>query len=211
MGLRTRRKQAALIIQPATAPVPPTGLAEIVDDILALCKTDRVSMGDLLAAFGATGFLPALLIPAVIVLSPLSGIPILPSICGMMIFLVACQMLGHRRSLWLPGWLRRRGISSHRLRSGIVRLRRPALWLDAHSGQRLRLLTRQPMLSILQLACALCGFAMPFLELVPFSSSLLAMAVCLMCLAMMTRDGLWALVALIPVASAGAVLLSLWG
>lgn len=194
-----------------TLPPNPTGLTEIVDDVLALCETERVSIGDMLSAFGGAGFLPALLIPAVIVVSPLSGIPILPTICGTMIFLVAMQMLAQRRHLWLPRWLCRRSIATSRLKSGMARLRGTALWLDGHSGRRLTLLTQQPFLSVLHLAAALCGLAMPFLELVPFSSSLLATAICLMGLAITTRDGLWALVALLPIAGAMAILLAIWG
>ncbi|WP_158599039.1 exopolysaccharide biosynthesis protein [Rhodophyticola porphyridii] len=185
-------------------------MTEIVDDVLSLCDAEEVSVRDMLAAFGNAGFLPALLIPAVIVVSPLSGIPILPSICGIMIFLVSIQMLGHRRHLWLPGWLLRRSVGTKGLRTAMERLHRPARWLDRHSGRRLGFLTRQPMLSLLQLACAICGLAMPLLELVPFSSSLLAAAICLMGLAMITRDGLWALVALLPVAGAITLLLTIW-
>ncbi len=186
------------------------GLTDIVDDVLALCDTERVSVGEMTAAFGGAAFLPALLIPAVIVVSPLSGIPFLPTICGIMIFLVAMQMAAQRRKLWLPGWLCRRSIGTRRLKSGMARVRRLARWLDGHSGRRLTLLTRQPTLTLLYLACAVCGLAMPFLELVPFSSSLLASAVCLMGLAMLTRDGLWAAVALIPILGAITILARIW-
>jgi hypothetical protein len=56
----------------------------------------------------------------------------------------------------------------------------------------------QPPLSVLpKLVCVLCGAAMPFLELVPFSSSILASAVVLIGLSILARDGLFALLGIL--------------
>jgi hypothetical protein len=44
---------------------------------------------------------------------------------------------------------------------------------------------------------------MPFLELLPFSSSLLGVAICLLGLSMITRDGVLALIALAPLLGSG--------
>ena len=62
-----------------------------------------------------------------------------------------------------------------------------------HTRQRFRVLTVPPFRQWLYLLCFLCGAAMPFLELVPFSSSLLGTAVVIMATALLARDGLLAL------------------
>lgn len=198
---------------PSSGPDPgpdPGPLTGIVDDLLDLCESELTSVGELVQTFGRAGFLPLMLIPALIVVSPLSGIPLLSTICGTIIFLVAMQMVLRRQHLWLPAILCRQKLSTRRLKDGVRRVRSTALWLDGHSHRRLPMLTEQPMTSLLQLACALCGGMMPFLELVPFSSSLLALTTCLLGLAMLTRDGLWAAVALLPLAAAAGVVIQLW-
>ena len=67
------------------------------------------------------------------------------------------------------------------------------VWLDAHTGKRLSVLVRPPMDRLLHLACVLCGIAMPVLELVPFTSSILGAAVVLLAMTLLVRDGLLAL------------------
>ena len=59
-----------------------------------------------------------------------------------------------------------------------------------------------PLALILPLACVLAGAFMPVLELVPFASAFLGLAVMLVAYAMLSRDGLFALLALVPIAAA---------
>jgi hypothetical protein len=186
------------------------GLTGILDDLTALADRDgHPDVQAIVTALGHAGFQPLMILPAMIVVSPLSGIFLLSSLCGISVFLVAIQMVLHRRYLWLPGWILRRSVADKRLHAAVRRMRPAAAWLDGHSHQRLTFLTHQPFLTLLQIACALCGAAMPFLELLPFTSSFLGAAICLMGLAMLTRDGLWAALALVPVGAATALLIML--
>ncbi|MBF9034267.1 exopolysaccharide biosynthesis protein [Rhodobacterales bacterium HKCCE2091] len=189
---------------------PAGALGPVLDRLLDSAKSENVTMRELLEAFGQRSFVPALLVPALIVLSPLSGIPFLPTIFGTMIFLVAIQMAIGRHHLWLPGLILDRTIRGDRLAGAIRYLRPSARWFDRHSGRRLAFLTSRPAAKILELVAAIAGITMPFLELVPFSSSLLALAVCLICLAMLSRDGLWAAVAVLPIAGALALIVAIW-
>lgn len=151
--------------------------------------------------------LPAVLaIPAMAVVTPLSGVPMLSSVCGILICLVSGQMLLGRRHLWLPGWLGRRRIKADAVRKASVALRRSVRWLDRHSGKRLPALTRQPFLTVIQVVCLLCGALMPLLEIVPFSSSILGAVVSLLAVAMLTRDGLIALLTLSGLTAAAVAL-----
>lgn len=198
-----------------TAPPALTGpgrLTGLLDEVVEISAqgSGRVAVSDILDRFGQKGLLPLMLILALIVFSPLSGIPFLPTICGTMIFLIAIQMAAGRAQLWLPGWMRRRTLPGPRLAGGIARIRPAAVWLDRHSGRRLAFLTTGPAITLLQLACGICGIAMPFLELVPLSSSMLGLAISLMGLAMLTKDGLWAAVAFLPICAAVALIVTIW-
>ena len=173
------------------APPEIDGMRAVVDQLDALTGQEVVTVRDIVGAFGDASFLPLMMIPALLVVSPLSGIPLFSSICGLTIGLVAIQMLARRRHVWLPGFVMRRRIEGARLHAAAIRLRRAADWLDARARRRLPLLFHYPFVLIPQALCVISGFSMPFLELLPFSSSLLGVAVCLMSVGFLVRDGLF--------------------
>ena len=183
-------------------PALPPGLTAIVEDVLALCDDREVRVGALVTGFGRAGLLPLILLPALIVASPLSAIPLLSTVNGLIIGLAALQLAAGRKCLWLPGMLANRSISTRRLKAGVRRMRPAAQWLDGRTRTRLSILARPPFSSLVALICAGCGLAMPFLELVPMSSSLLALTAMLLALGLLVRDGLLILLAPIPLTAA---------
>ncbi|MEI4486385.1 exopolysaccharide biosynthesis protein [Frigidibacter sp. MR17.14] len=180
----------------------PGGLTALIDRLRGLCRHERVTVAGVLDALGHASFTPALLVPALVVLSPASGIPLLSSVCGLTIALIAAQMLVGKRSLWLPGMLRRRAVPGARLGAALDWLDRPARAFDRWTARRLTVLVRPPFSWVLLLACLICGLAMPALELVPFTSSILGAAVSLMALALLVGDGLLALCGIAAIAGA---------
>jgi len=176
-------------------------LSAIIDRAMDEARRDQVAVGDIVEAFGSASFVPLLLVPAVAVVTPLSGIPAFSSLCGIAIFLISVQWLIGRECVWLPQWIMRRDLSGDRVGKALTNIRPWAARLDRHTRKRLSFLFRRPFRVLPQLSCTLFGAMMPFLELVPFSSSLLGAAVTLLALSMLTRDGLYALIALLPVAA----------
>lgn len=187
------------------------GVTAVLRRLDALTARPTVRVGDILDAFGPSAFLPAMMVPALIVLSPLSGIPLLPTVFGTMIALTAIQALVGRQGLWLPAALRGRRLSGPRLHGALVRLVRVAGWLDDHARDRLRPLVRPPLDAVPKALCAVSGGAMPFLELVPFSSSILAAAVLFFTTALLVEDGLYVVGGAILVAGAAMVPLLVYG
>ena len=165
-------------------------VGDVVDRMEAAAEGQTTSQGSIVAALGAASFLPVMMAPALAVVSPLSGVPVFSSICGLTIALVAAQQLVNRDHLWLPGWLMRRQVKSRNLRAATRWLRKPARFLDRHSRERLSFLVSRPFNWITVTASMLSGLAMPFLELVPFTSSILGGAVTLFALSLLVRDGL---------------------
>lgn len=156
---------------------------------------EDTSLDDIVRSLGRASFIPNLMLPALAVISPLSGVPLFSSSCGLLIALVSAQMLARRDHIWLPGFLLRRRIDTDRLMRALQALQTPAGWIDRLTRPRLRVLTRAPVIWLAQLACLLAGLTMPFLELFPFTSTILGCAVLLIALGMLTDDGLFILIA----------------
>lgn len=191
--------------EPSQASARP--ITDIVERMADTAQGERVIMGETLEAFGRRSYLPLLIVPALIVMSPLSGVPLMSSFCGALIAIISAQMVFPGvGSLRIPGFIARRNVSGRRAREAIATLRRVARWLDNRSQTRLKWLIDPPGRTALELVCLLCGLAMPVLELVPFSSSILGGAVLLIATGLLARDGLFALAGLAVLPIFGTVL-----
>ena len=168
-------------------------ISTVLDRIEETARQERPSAGEIVDAVGQQSTVTLLLVPALVVVTPLSGVPLLSSICGLSIALIAFAGLLGRRNVWLPGFLTRRRVDGKRLSEAVDWLRRPVGWIERHTRRRLPALVNPPFDRLLMGLCLLCGLAMPVLELVPFTSSLMALAVVLMSLTLLVRDGLFAL------------------
>lgn len=182
-------------------------LSDIVDRMADTAQGERVTVGETLEAFGRRSYLPLLIVPSLAVMSPLSGVPLMSSFCGVLIAVIAFQMLlPGIGSLRIPGMIARRNVSGRRARQAIGKLAKLAHWLDDRARIRLRWLIDPPGRTVLEFLCLLCGLAMPFLELIPFSSSIVGGAVLLMATGLLARDGLFALMGVLVIPIFGGLL-----
>lgn len=138
---------------------------------------------------GGRSFGAALLVPALILVSPLSIIPLMPTIGGLLILTIAIQAFFGRKHLWLPKFLASRRLSGDQLTRAVQYLRKPAAWLDRKSRDRLRFLSAPPMDRIALLAVMVVAATWPFLEILPMFTSVSAGGVALVAFALMVRDG----------------------
>ena len=169
---------------------PRRSLRELIQSVSDAADPPSVRVGEILDALGDRSFAPALLVPALILVSPVSGIPGVPTVGGIIIVLVTVQWMIHRDHLWLPDWILRRSITSKRLRNGLEKLERVASWLDDHSGRRLSFLAKPPVRPVVFLSIIAIAVSWPFLELLPMVTSIGAAAVSLMAFGLWVRDGL---------------------
>lgn len=165
-------------------------LQDIVDKLRDLGDVqDDVSIADMRDTIGARSFGPMLAIPALIEISPIGGIPGVPTVIALIIALVAAQIVFGRRHLWLPAFLDNRTVAGDKLRNGMDWLHRPAGWIDAVLRPRLKVVARGVGLRIVAALCiGLCA-TVPPLELIPFASTIPMAAIALMGLGLMARDG----------------------
>jgi len=189
---------------PANAPAGKV-VYEVVDQLSKVAKAQDTSLGDLIAEFGTASFATVLLAVSLLLVSPLSGVPLFSSCCGMIIALVAGQGAWGRSQIWMPPRIMRIQISTGRLTPWIAKLRKAAAWLDRRTATRLPTLVTRPLSRGLYGVCCAFGCLLPVLEFVPLSSSLVGACIALIATGLLARDGLFALAGLCGLALASAL------
>ena len=166
-------------------------LSHVLDDLDQACrKGDRVSVDGAVETLGHRGFGPFLFVPALLEMSPIGGIPGLPTVLAIFVALIAAQIVAGRSHLWLPDFFERRTISSKRLNEAIEAMRPVAAWFDKWFHARFSAFTGPQVVTIAALACLALCFSVPPLELVPFASTVPMAAIAALGFAMMVGDGL---------------------
>lgn len=153
----------------------------------------KVSLRHVLDAVGERSFGTLLIVPGLVALSPLSGIPGMPSTMGLLVILISGQLLLGRRSFWMPNFILDRCISRRRFDRALDFMAKPARWIDRPLQRRLTWLTKRPGLYVVAICCLLVAATMPPLELLPFAASAAGLAISLFALSLIARDGLLAL------------------
>lgn len=185
-----------------SADQPVTAVVETLEDAT---RDDEVQIGDILSGFGTASFPPVLLAVSILLISPLSGVPLFSSIVGIIIFLVASQAMVGRRHIWLPKRLKAWKLNTERSDRITDRARRLAAWLDRGTEARWAALVSPPASRIFFGICALSGLCLPLLELIPLSSSLIGVAIALISTGLLARDGLIAILGLVALGLAAVI------
>ncbi|WP_299046465.1 exopolysaccharide biosynthesis protein [uncultured Tateyamaria sp.] len=184
----------------------PSGpLTQSLDDVRAAASGAQVSVGEIIDALKERGLLPIILVPATVAATPLSGIPGLSAFCGIMIAILSFELLLGFRKVRLPRKMRSRSIDADKLANALSRIEPVIHWVERRTRRRLSVLFHRPLVWIPQALCLATGLAMPFLEIIPFSASAAAIAVCFLVVAMLTADGLFFILALLPYAGLGFI------
>lgn len=172
-----------------------------VEDVLAeldelAAAQPRVCIGDVLDDFGARSFGPFILIPPLIELSPVGGIPGVPSFLALLIAITAVQLFLGREHVWMPDVIQRRSVSGRRLHRAVMKLRGIAHWLDERSHGRLESMVEGVWVRIAAVVIVVLCCTVPPLEFIPFASSAPMLAIASFGLALTVRDGALMLIAL---------------
>lgn len=184
-----------------------TNLEEMLDRIYESANEEgRVSLGTIVESVGDRSFGPLLLMVGVIMTSPLSGMPGVPTTMGALVLLIAGQLLFRRDHFWLPRWVLRRSMEQSRVRRAVDWLRPLARFVDRWLRPRLPAFIRGISIYLISLVCAVIAAVMPMMELVPFSAHVAGLALTAFGLALISRDGLLALLAFLATSVSFAVL-----
>lgn len=177
----------------------PHSVSEILDrlrDMGANAHRDPVELGEAVEAFGKRSVGPFLLVPALIEVSPIGGIPAVPTLLAIIIALSAAQILFGRDHIWLPGFLERRHVKGDKVVKAADKLAGVGRWMDRWFHGRLKWLTGPPFDRIAAGMCILLCATVPPLELIPFASTAPMAAIAAFGLALLVRDGVLMAVAM---------------
>lgn len=186
----------------------PHNVEEAVGSLEELARRqDRVSIGDMLDSFGKRSFGPALMIFALLEISPVGGIPGVPTFLAVICALLGAQLLVGHDHVWLPQWIQRRSLEGGKLLAAMCKVEGVARQLDKRFKDRLERFTTPFWQKLAGGAIVLLCLSVPPLEVVPFASSAPMLAIASFGLALTVRDGLLMLVAvLLSVAAMAASL-----
>jgi hypothetical protein len=167
-----------------------SGLGPLLEKIeRAGNERDGLSASDLLQTLGPSGFGPLMLIPALFIISPFSAIVGFDSVMGLLIALIAAQILFGCKHVWLPEWILRLEIGRDKLPKVLRFLKPVAGWTDKVIHPRLERLAKAPFSRIVAAICVAIGATMPPLEAIPFSNTAGAAVVSFLSLGITVRDG----------------------
>lgn len=170
-------------------------------------EADRVCIGDLLEQIGGRGFGALISAIAVFELTPLGGIPGLPTALACLIALIAVQMLFRRDHLWLPRFIENRSLNADNLANAVEKIAPFTRWADRNFGHRLEKLVGPASEQIAAVVILLLCLTVPPLELIPFASAAPMSAIALVGFALVARDGAVMLLAYFGAAAAGVAVL----
>jgi hypothetical protein len=174
----------------------PHSVGDILDRIEELAdKGDTVSVGDALEAFGNRSYGPFLIVLPLVEMSPIGGIPGLPTALALVIALIAVQMIFGRKHIWLPGFVKNRSVKSEKARKAVEKSRGVAKFADRWFHGRLPALTQGPFVRVAAVAIIALACTVPPLELLPFASTAPMLAIFAFGLALLVRDGVLMIVA----------------
>lgn len=169
----------------------PTSVVDLLERLERLARSgEDMSLDSVLQTAGHRFSGPLFLIPGLIVVSPLSGIPLVPSFIGLAVALICVQLIFQRRQLWFPAGMRSAALKADRVLRTIRFLKKPARYLDRATRPRLTWMTQGFAVRIAAVICLLAAISMPLLEILPFSATLAGAVISLFGLSLTTRDGL---------------------
>ncbi|MDD9724609.1 exopolysaccharide biosynthesis protein [Roseovarius sp. SK2] len=171
-------------------------LSDVLDELERSVSGEEISVEDVVDTLGHSSFAGLMLAFSLVSTSPASAIPGITAVVAALVFILVAQMMVGRKSVWLPGFVTRRRLSTVKLCKGIRWLRRPVRLVERFLKPRLTWLFDHPWTWLpLTLVMALTLF-MPFMEIVPTSGSIASAVIALFAASLLTRDGVLALVSL---------------
>lgn len=165
------------------------GITDVLEDIAQQAHEGRLSAGDVVNAFQHRGFGPLLLAPGLLALLPTGAVPGVPTIVGLLIVLVAGQMIIGRDEPWIPQRLRAASIEASKYQRVYQKVAPATRAIDKVLRPRLTVIVRPPAPRLIAIVCVLLALSMAPLELIPFMGAVPALVISLLGLGLTAEDG----------------------
>lgn len=158
--------------------------SQVLDD-LARGAGARLTLREIVEAFGERGFGALILIIALISLFPWP--PGSKAILSVPIILLSLELAFQRQHVWLPDWILNRGLSRQTFGQALERVMRPIRFMERLSKPRMPWLTGEIADVITGLVCVFLAVMMALP--VPFGDLLPGVTLIVLGLGIMQRDG----------------------
>ena len=178
------------------------------DVVESLAEGDdpKLTLQELVSAFGERGFGAMILVLSLLALLPWP--PGGKAIFAVPIILMSLELAFQRNSIWLPRWALRASVSRTAYRSGVSRIMKLIRRVEALTRPRLSYLTGEIADVVTGLVCVLLALMMALP--VPFGAMLPGVTLVLFALGMMQRDGVAILLGAAGTALCVLYLLFVW-
>ncbi|WP_292105491.1 exopolysaccharide biosynthesis protein [Brevundimonas sp.] len=154
-------------------------------ETLALGPAPRLTMGEVVHAFGERGFGALILIFALVSLFPWP--PGSKAILSVPIILLSLELAFQRERVWLPGWTLNRGLPRRAFGQALSRVLKPIRFVERLSRPRMPWLTGEVADVVTGLTCVFLAVMMALP--VPFGDLLPGVTLIVLGLGIMQRDG----------------------
>lgn len=149
----------------------------------------KVSVGEIVEELSSRGRGPFFLVPALLELTPIGSIPGVPTVIALLLAVFAIQVVIGRHSIWLPRFVQKLSMSSKKMQKALDGLSKVSGWMDRAFHDRWGHLVSEPFQRAAAVVVLLLCATIPFLEVVPFASSVPMLAIAAIGLAMLVHDG----------------------
>lgn len=189
---------------------PAQDLSEVLDQSVENTDGDKVTVEELLDSIEHRSFGPLLLLPAVVTVSPLGAIPGVPAVAGVVIVLIAAQVLIGKSQPWIPRKLLDLECSRSKWKDGVEKFRPSVKWCERVVHQRLSFLCEPPVIYLIAMLCIVLSISFVPLEFIPFAVMVPGAAVTLLALGVTAKDGVVVIVGFMAALATGWVTIALW-
>ena len=148
-----------------------------------------IVLSEVLEVLGRRSFVPFIAIPAIFGAFPGNTSVVVAAVCGVIIALVAFQMLAGYQFLQLPGVLRQRYSETklaQSVTSGVIETNN---WLDRVLTQKMMWLQTRAFAILPNIILLLVGLSLPFLVRTGQPIYLICISILIYCVSIMIRDG----------------------
>lgn len=186
-------------------PEPRRAFSEVLED-LARRGEPKLTLGEIVEAFGERGFGALILIVALISLFPWP--PGSKAILSIPIILLALELAFQRQRVWLPGWALDRGLPRETFGQALGRVMKPIRFVERLSQPRMPWLTGEAADVVTGVTCVFLAVMMALP--VPFGDLLPGVTLIVLGLGVMQRDGVAILLGALGTAACVIYLFLVW-
>ncbi|WP_020210973.1 exopolysaccharide biosynthesis protein [Gilvimarinus chinensis] len=182
-------------------------LTTTIEQIEEAENGEKIHVGNVIDAFSSRGFGPLLLLPALITFLPTGGIPGVPAVCGVIMILIASQLLLGRSQPWIPSRLAQLGVEREKFVHLLDKSKGFTKKVDKLIRPRFQFLTTS--IAIRCEAVVIIALAASLIPLgpIPFAAAVPSGILVLISLGIVSQDGLLILIGVALSAIAALVFL----